>query len=268
VTPYHRNVQLGVRKCGNGPKGPPVQYTMKYRSILAWVDYGNRQSGVQPPASEVERRSLRGPDGSPDAHRPAKARRLQRAAKRALDIVFATIGLILFSPLLLLASLALVLDSGWPVVRRQVRYGYGSQPLRVLQFRCTAADNGNEDVCAANECVTRIGRLLRSSGIDGLPRLFNVLRGEMSIVGPHLYSMPPGVFFEDLVLRISGQHDVKPGLIGWAQVNGCGNGSNSFRVIRPPIEYDLYYAENWSFLLDMKIILMALTSKKTYALTE
>jgi lipopolysaccharide/colanic/teichoic acid biosynthesis glycosyltransferase len=85
----------------------------------------------------------------------------------------------------------------------------------------------------------------------------------MSIVGTRLYTMPPGVLFEDLILRTSGQRKMKPGLIGWAQVNGCGDVGNSFRVIRRRIEYDLYYAENWSLSLDLKVVLMTLFSKKT-----
>jgi lipopolysaccharide/colanic/teichoic acid biosynthesis glycosyltransferase len=248
---------------------------MKYRSILAWVDSGSRKSGAQrvPPCSEIESRSVvlsanRGANGEPGTYRLAKALLLQRAAKRAFDVVFATIGLILFLPLLLLTSLAVLLDFRWPIVSGQVRYDYGGHPLRVLRFRCAATENSKEAVYPGHACVSRIGRILRSSGIDGLPQLINVLRGEMSIVGTQLYTMPPGVLFEDLILRISEQHKMKPGLIGWAQVNGSRDVRNLFRVIRRRIEYDLYYAENWSISLDIRIILMALTSKKTYALTE
>jgi lipopolysaccharide/colanic/teichoic acid biosynthesis glycosyltransferase len=226
-----------------------------------------------PPSSEIESKSVvisatRSANGGPGTYRLAKGLLLQRAAKRAFDIVFATIGLILFSPLLMLTSLAVLLDSRWPIVSGQVRYDYGRQPLRILRFRCTATENSDEAVYAGNVCVSRVGRILRSSGIDELPQLIDVLRGEMSIVGPRPYMVPPGLPFNDLILRISQQHKMKPGLIGWAQVNGCGDVRNSLRVIRRRIEYDLYYVENWSFRLDMKIILLTLCSMKAYVLSE
>jgi lipopolysaccharide/colanic/teichoic acid biosynthesis glycosyltransferase len=187
--------------------------------------------------------------------------------KRALDVVIAAAGFILFSPILALTALAIILDSKGPTVCRCVRYGYCNQTFRNFRFRCTTQESIDGAGCPRGKgaCVTRIGGILRSSGIDGLPQLVNVLRGEMSIVGPRPYEAPPGMIFDAQISRFSGRSKVKPGLTGWAQVNGCGDVSNSPEVTRRRIGYDLYYVENWSFLFDLKIILITLCSKKTYA---
>jgi lipopolysaccharide/colanic/teichoic acid biosynthesis glycosyltransferase len=192
---------------------------------------------------------------------------LHRVGKRALDIIVATIGLILFSPILLLSSLAIVFDSRGPIVRTHIRHSYGNETFRVFKFRDTVID-GDLRASSKGSGLTRVGRILRLSGIDGLPQLINVLRGEMSIVGPCPYIKLPGANFEEQIPRISQQRRIKPGLTGWAQVHGYWNDSNSFGVMQRRIEYDLYYFENCSFLLDMKIILMTLYSRKTYALTQ
>jgi lipopolysaccharide/colanic/teichoic acid biosynthesis glycosyltransferase len=183
--------------------------------------------------------------------------------KRLLDVAVAAVGLVLFSPILVLTALAIILDSKGPSICRHVRYGYGNQTYRIFTFRCAKHENIDGHVSARHR-VTRIGRILRSSGIDGLPQLINVLRGEMSIVGPRPYEAPPGMTYDALLSRFSGHYKAKPGLTGWAQVNGCGN-VNSLEAMRQRIEYDLYYVENSSFRFDLKIILLTMGSKKTYA---
>jgi len=195
---------------------------------------------------------------------------LQKAAKRSFDIIAATIGLILLSPIFLLCSLAIVLDSRGPIIDARVRRNYGNETFRVLEFRSTAMENINDDTPATSTGlgVTRVGRVLRSTGIEGLPQLVNVLRGEMSIVGPHPYTTLPRKFFNEQIAQIVQRRNIKPGLTGWAQVNGCWEQVDTFKAMQRRIEYDLYYVENWSFALDMKIILMTLGSKKIYAITE
>jgi lipopolysaccharide/colanic/teichoic acid biosynthesis glycosyltransferase len=180
-------------------------------------------------------------------------------SKRVFDIVVGISGLILFSPIFLLSSLAIRLVSREPIFCRKIRHGYGNQTFRLLTFRC--ATTQTTDIAG----VTSIGFILRSSGIDGLPRLIDVLCGKMSIVGPPPYETLPGAMFDEQLSRFSQQWNVKPGLTGWAQVNGCRDASNSFTAMRRRIEYDLYYVENWSLLFDLQIILMTLCSKKTYA---
>ena len=193
-----------------------------------------------------------------------------RGIKRAFDIVVASIGLTLFSPIFLLSSLAIKIESRGPAFERQQRHSYYNESIGVFRFRCTKIQNSNGAVRATRKhvCVTGIGSILRSSGIDGLPQLINVLRGEMSIVGPRAFTAFPGAIFEEEILRTSRRRNFKPGLTSLAQVYGYGDVSNSFGVMLRRVEYDLYYIKNWSFLFDMKIILMTLCSKKHYALTE
>ena len=189
---------------------------------------------------------------------------LSRTAKRSFDIVVALIGLILFSPICLLSAVAIMLGSRGPVLRTHVRHGYGNQTFPAFKFRSTTTANISGDLHASRtgSRLTRVGHILRSSAIEGLPQLINVLRGEMSIVGPRSYAAPLRETFQNQILQISRRGTVRPGLTGWAQINGCCDESDSTDVIRRRIEYDLYYVENWSFLLDMKIILITLCSKK------
>jgi len=174
---------------------------------------------------------------------------LERHAKRVFDFVVATMGVILFSPILLVASIAIKLDSRGPVFLREIRYGYENRAIRVLKFRSMS-------VCAeANEIhsrPTRIGRVLSLTGIDELPQLFNVLRGEMSIVGPRPYARRQDSFEYGLMPWLSG---FKPGMTGLAQINEAreGFGSTAQRV-----NDDLHYVEDWSLFLDVKIILTML----------
>jgi lipopolysaccharide/colanic/teichoic acid biosynthesis glycosyltransferase len=226
------------------------------------------QSAVVHPHSNVAAEST--PiifDSFPDGTAPLTL--FERGMKRAFDVILATFGLILFSPIVLLFSLAIKIESRGPVFDRQRRHSYNNESIGVFRFRCTKTQNIDGVVRATRKrvCVTCIGRILHSSGVDGLPQLINVLRGEMSIVGPRAYETPPDAIFEKEIMRILQRRDIKPGLTGWAQVNGYWDKSNSFSAMRRRIECDLYYVENWSFILDMKILLMTLCSKKTYRIT-
>jgi putative colanic acid biosynthesis UDP-glucose lipid carrier transferase len=172
------------------------------------------------------------------------------AVKRAFDIVVAIMGLVVFSPTFLLVSMAIKLDSRGPVFRRRRLYGYTGEETLVWSFRF------NEFTTRAtiSSRATRIGGILRSSGVEELPQLINVLLGEMSIVGPKPLLTAPGLRLQNqfFLQRLK----MRPGLISWAQVNECGREINTQEAIRRRVEYDLYYAEHWSFFLDMKIIAM------------
>jgi lipopolysaccharide/colanic/teichoic acid biosynthesis glycosyltransferase len=159
-------------------------------------------------------------------------------------------GLVVFSPTFLLVSMAIKLDSRGPVFRRRRLYGYTGEETLVWTFRF----NEFTTKATISSRTTRVGDILRSSGVEEFPQLINVLFGEMSIVGPQpLLTAPelrlPNQFF----LR---QHKMRPGLISWAQVNGFGREVNTQEAIGRRIAYDLYYLEHWSFVLDMKIIAM------------
>jgi len=181
-----------------------------------------------------------------------------RAGKRAFDIVVATAGLVLFSPIFLFVAIAIKIDSRGPVFRAQTLNSYNDENIPLLEFRTTI----DSLTAKSTSIVTRVGGVLRRSGVDCLPRLINVLRGEMSIVGPAPYAALPNNIFAEQVSLVQQRHRVNPGITGWAQVNGCCGDSNM--AVRRRIEFDRYYIENCSFLFDIKVILMTLFSKKSY----
>jgi Undecaprenyl-phosphate glucose phosphotransferase len=187
--------------------------------------------------------------------------------KRAFDVVGAIAGLILFAPLFLCAAVAIKLDSSGPVFFRQTRHGYNKQAIGVFKFRTmTTLENGSDFKQARknDDRVTPVGRVLRRSNIDELPQLINVLMGQMSLVGPRPHATAHNDMFEGRILPFARRHNVKPGITGWAQVNGARGETDTLEKMQQRIEYDLYYIDNWSFLFDVKIIVMTLFSKKSY----
>jgi Undecaprenyl-phosphate glucose phosphotransferase len=189
------------------------------------------------------------------------------AIKRAFDIAAAIVGLILLSPLFVIVSLAIKLDSPGPVLFRQTRHGYNNEPIRVLKFRSMIVmeDGANfTPVTRHDPRVTRLGRFLRHTNIDELPQLFNVLVGDMSIAGPRPHATSQNEAFGKLISSFSRRHNVKPGITGWAQVNGCRGGTDTLEKMQRRVEHDLYYIDNWSLLLDLKIVVMTFFSRKVY----
>jgi Undecaprenyl-phosphate glucose phosphotransferase len=187
--------------------------------------------------------------------------------KRAFDILAATCGLLLLLPLFLAVSLAIKLDSPGPVFFRQRRHGYNNRTIRVFKFRSmTTLEDGCDfkQVVRHDPRVTRVGRILRRTNIDELPQLLNVLSGEMSIIGPRPHATAHNKMFEEKILPFPRRHNVKPGITGWAQVNGCRGETDTLEKMQRRLEHDLYYIDNWSFLLDLKIIFMTLFSKNAY----
>ncbi|MBV9741715.1 MAG: undecaprenyl-phosphate glucose phosphotransferase [Hyphomicrobiales bacterium] len=190
-----------------------------------------------------------------------------RFLKRLFDIVAAGIGLIALSPILALVALAIKLDSRGPVFFRQTRHGYNNETIRVFKFRSmTTTEDGDtfRQARRHDPRITRLGQVLRRTNVDELPQLLNVLTGEMSIVGPRPHPVALNQMFEEHILPFSRRHNVKPGITGWAQVNGHRGQTDTLEKMQRRFECDLYYIENWSFLLDMKIILMTLFSKSAY----
>ncbi|WP_439375560.1 undecaprenyl-phosphate glucose phosphotransferase [Bradyrhizobium sp. DASA03120] len=190
-----------------------------------------------------------------------------RAIKRAFDVVAAITGLVLTSPFFVILPLAIKLDSRGPVFFRQTRHGYNNEPIRVLKFRTMAVMEEGDNfrsVSRHDPRVTRLGRFLRRTNIDELPQLFNVLVGNMSIVGPRPHPTAQNELFAELIASFFRRHNVKPGITGWAQVNGYRGDTDTLEKMQRRVEHDLYYIDNWSLLFDLRIILLTLFSRKVY----
>ena len=172
-------------------------------------------------------------------------------------------GLILaaIAPLLLMIALLIKLDSPGPILFRQKRYGFNNTLIDVLKFRTMYTDQTDanaEQLTRRNDPrITRVGAFLRRTSLDELPQFLNVVRGEMSIVGPrpHALAAKAGtLLYQDAVKYYDARHRVKPGITGWAQVNGWRGETDTVEQIKKRVEHDLYYIEHWSILLDLKII--------------
>jgi Undecaprenyl-phosphate glucose phosphotransferase len=190
------------------------------------------------------------------------------AIKRAFDLLVAGSALIMLSALMVMVALAIKLDSRGPVFFRQTRHGYNNGTIRVFKFRSmTTNEDGHrfKQAVRKDPRVTRVGRILRSTNFDELPQLLNVLLGEMSIVGPRPHPIALNEAFVERISPYSRRHKVKPGITGWAQVNGFRGETDTVEKMQRRVEYDLYYIDNWSFLLDNKILLMTLFSRRAYA---
>jgi Undecaprenyl-phosphate glucose phosphotransferase len=184
------------------------------------------------------------------------------AVKDVFDRVAAFALIVFLAPLLALISFAIKLDSPGPVLYRQVRFGFNRQKIEVLKFRsmyqerCDAPAAGTvAQATRDDDRITPVGRFLRRTSLDELPQFFNVLRGDMSLVGPRPHAIAHDHHYSELIDGYLGRHRVKPGITGWAQVNGCRGETRSADDMRRRIELDLYYIDNWSLSLDLKILL-------------
>jgi sugar transferase EpsL len=170
-------------------------------------------------------------------------------SKRLFDFTFALLALVVLSPILLLTALLVGIFIGTPLLFKQQRPGYKGRPFFIYKFRTMTnrlTPNGN--LLPDAERLTRFGRFLRSLSLDELPELFNILRGDMSFVGPRPLLMEYLPLYSEEQAR---RHNVVPGLTGWAQVNG-----RNTITWEDKFKYDIWYVDHWSFLLDIKIILM------------
>ena len=184
--------------------------------------------------------------------------RLQLAEKRAFDLVVASLSLVLLAPFFLLVALAIRLESPGPALFRQTRYGFNQEPFRIFKFRTmrTLEDGATVRAATRNDPrVTRLGALLRRTSVDELPQLLNVISGEMSIVGPRPQAMAHDQLYVERIARYARRHNVKPGITGWAQVNGLRGEIRTNEDIQARVEHDLYYVDHWSLWLDLKIVL-------------
>jgi putative colanic acid biosysnthesis UDP-glucose lipid carrier transferase len=182
----------------------------------------------------------------------------EHVAKRCIDVVFAGVFLTALLPLLALVAVAIKLDSPGPVLFRQKRCGFNGNCFRICKFRTMSVlEDGPSVIQAqlADKRVTRLGALLRRTSIDELPQLLNVLEGSMSLVGPRPHAVAHDNQFDKMVRNYAFRRRVKPGLTGWAQVNGCRGPTPTAASIERRVEYDLWYIDNWSLRLDFAILL-------------
>jgi polysaccharide biosynthesis protein PslA len=186
-------------------------------------------------------------------------------AKRAFDLVGAVLALLFAAPLFIAIGFAIKLTSAGPILFRQRRYGRGNSEFEIYKFRTMYAHLG--DPSGVDQClpvdprVTLVGRILRRTSLDELPQLINVIKGDMSLVGPrpHVPGMrAAGMLYEHLVRNYFERHAMRPGITGLAQVNGFRGSTTERYAAIGRIDLDLTYIENWSFLLDARIIVVTL----------
>jgi Undecaprenyl-phosphate glucose phosphotransferase len=176
--------------------------------------------------------------------------------KRIIDIVGAIVAIVVFSPIMLLAAIGVKVTSRGPLIFKQERVGLHNKPFKMYKFRSmevqSEADERKGWTTKNDPRVTKIGKILRKTSIDELPQFFNVLKGDMSLIGPRPERPLFVEKFKEEIPRYMIKHQVRPGITGWAQVNGYRGDSS----IKKRIEYDLYYIENWSMALDFKILFL------------
>jgi Undecaprenyl-phosphate glucose phosphotransferase len=178
--------------------------------------------------------------------------------KRLVDIVVALVGVIVSSPVMFVAAIGIACTSRGPIIFRQERIGLHNKPFKMYKFRTMYVQKPSQEKQAwttkDDPRVTKIGKFLRRTSIDELPQLFNILKGDMSVVGPRPERPQFVEKFKEEIPRYMVKHQVRPGLTGWAQINGY-RGDTS---IKRRIEYDIFYIENWTMSFDIKIMILTL----------
>ncbi|WP_298422840.1 undecaprenyl-phosphate glucose phosphotransferase [Rhodoblastus sp.] len=180
------------------------------------------------------------------------------AAKRTLDLAGAALALLSLAPLLIIAAVAIKLDSPGPILFRQQRCGFNGRRFTIRKFRTMRVLEDGPAVTQAvpaDDRVTSVGKWLRRTSIDELPQLFNVLDGSMSLVGPRPHALAHESQFDKIVRNYAFRRRVKPGLTGWAQIHGCRGPTPNMETIERRVEYDLWYIDNWSLRLDVAILI-------------
>ena len=184
-------------------------------------------------------------------------------AKRLFDIVFSLLAIIAFSPVMIATAVAIKLESKGPVIFKQKRHGFNNEEIDVYKFRSMYVDKSDptakQPVTKNDPRVTKVGRFIRKTSIDELPQFFNALIGNLSLVGPRPHAVAAqshDMLFNEVVDGYFARHRVKPGVTGWAQINGWRGEVDSSEKIQRRTEYDLYYIENWSLLFDLKILFL------------
>jgi Undecaprenyl-phosphate glucose phosphotransferase len=185
----------------------------------------------------------------------------EQALKRSCDVLLSGVALVLLAPLMLITALAIKLDSKGPVLFTQARNGFNGRSFRIFKFRTMRVLEDGPVIRQAvqdDPRVTRLGRWLRRTSIDELPQLFNVLSGEMSLVGPRPHATAHNTEYGKLLANYAFRYHMKPGITGWAQVNGCRGETQSVELMAKRVDFDLWYIDNWRLWLDIRILLKTL----------
>jgi Undecaprenyl-phosphate glucose phosphotransferase len=185
----------------------------------------------------------------------------ERILKRCIDTLLGGVALILLSPMMLVVACFITVDSPGPVMFRQTRNGFNGKSFSILKFRTMRVlEDGPviKQTTRNDPRVTQFGRALRRTNLDELPQLFNVLRGEMSLVGPRPHAAAHNSEYEQRIATYACRYHVKPGITGWAQVNGYRGETRTVELMEKRVEHDLWYINNWSIWLDLKILLKTL----------
>jgi undecaprenyl-phosphate galactose phosphotransferase/putative colanic acid biosynthesis UDP-glucose lipid carrier transferase len=182
----------------------------------------------------------------------------ERLVKRWMDLCVASLAVAFFFPVMVLTAIAIKLDSRGPIIFRQYRKGFNGKQFTMLKFRTMIVQENGATVTQATRNdprVTSIGRLLRSASVDEFPQLLNVLKGDMSVIGPRPHALAHDTYFENLLSDYAFRHHVKPGITGWAQCNGARGATPSIEHISERVKLDLWYINNWSVWLDVQILI-------------
>lgn len=181
----------------------------------------------------------------------------ERLQKRCLDTGIALLALLILTPLLLTVAVLVKMGSPGTAIFRQWRRGFNGKPFEIWKFRTMTVSENGQTVAQATKRdarVTKLGRFLRMTSIDELPQLWNVLRGDMSLVGPRPHALAHDNYYDELISKYVYRHHMKPGLTGWAQVNGFRGETPTIDLMEKRVEYDIWYVSNWSIWLDLKIM--------------
>ena len=184
-----------------------------------------------------------------------------RVVKALEDRLLAIVILMLIFPALILVAISVKVSSPGPVLFKQKRHGWDGRIINVYKFRTMYVNADKDTIVQATKKdsrVTYIGYYLRRTSLDELPQFFNVVQGKMSIVGPRPHAMIHNEYYKEQIDAYMQRHKVKPGITGWAQVNGLRGETETIEKMRKRVEYDLYYIENWSLWFDLKIILLTI----------
>jgi len=181
--------------------------------------------------------------------------------KKVEDVILASLILIAISPLLVLISLGVKLSSSGPILFKQHRHGIDGKPIKVYKFRTMYLEENDassflSQARKSDPRVTPFGAFLRKTSLDELPQFYNVLQGRMSIVGPRPHALSHNEYYKELIASYMQRHKVKPGITGWAQIHGLRGETDTVDKMEKRVEYDLFYIENWSIWLDIKIVCM------------